>query len=464
VKAVDEPLRADRATADLRDYLKIAWKRRWSILGVLAVTVGSAIAFVSYQIPIFDAFATVLIEPHSPRVVPIPDVAQEGGASGWSEFYATQTTIIGSRPIVEGAIERMKLKKRMPDLPADSYWFVKSRLTVVPLKQTRLVMVMISDPDPKFAAEMANAVANEFVNQNLELKHKAAQEATAWLDEQLGTLKAKAQQSAKALQTYQAQADLVGVQEQRQITQAKAVESHRAYLEAQNQRLGIEAKFRELSRIAKDPTAAETMSLVADDPLIRKLKTESSDLQIERSKLAQISKDKHPDLLQIDAQLKQVQQRLQAEIQKLLRSVETEYNVAKMREAALLANVSELKREARALTERETQALALQRERDTSDELHAAVLKRFRETGIATALEANNVRIVEPATTPGLPSRPRKNLIYTLSVVGGLALGIGVALLAESLDNRVRSPEDVERAVGLPILGIVPVFHARRDG
>jgi uncharacterized protein involved in exopolysaccharide biosynthesis len=284
------------------------------------------------------------------------------------------------------------------------------------------------------------------------------------LNEQLGSLKAQAQKSAKALQVYQAQADLVGVQEQRQITQAKAVESHRAYLEAQNQRLTVEAKFRELSRIARDPVGAESLFIVINDPLIQKLKTEASDLQVERSKLAQVSREKHPDLLQLDAQIKQVNQRLQAEIQKLLRAVETEYNVAKSREAALLANVNELKREARTLTERETQALALQRERDSSEELHTAVMKRFKETGIATALEANNVRIVELATPPGLPARPRTRLIMMLSVVAGLALGGGVALLAESLDNRVRSPEDVERAVGLPILGIVPVFSSKRDG
>jgi uncharacterized protein involved in exopolysaccharide biosynthesis len=129
----------------------------------------------------------------------------------------------------------------------------------------------------------------------------------------------------------------------------------------------------------------------------------------------------------------------------------------------LLANVNELKREARTLTERETQALALQRERDSSEELHTAIMKRFKETGIATALEANNVRIVEPATPPDIPARPRTRLILMLSVVAGLALGGGVAFLAESLDNRVRSPEDVERAVGLPVLGIVPVFSSKRE-
>jgi uncharacterized protein involved in exopolysaccharide biosynthesis len=438
-------------------------KRRWIIVGILVVTVASAYLFVSLQTPIFEAAATVLIEPLQPRVMNIQDVAPETATS--MEYYATQYKIIESRPIVEGAMRRLRLKERFPWLEGwDSYWYVRDKLIVEPVKLTRLVLVKIADPDPKFAAELANGVASEYVSHNLALKHKAAQEATEWLNEQLGSLKAQAQKSARALQVYQAQADLVGVQEQRQITQAKSVESHRAYLEAQNQRLTVEAKFRELSRIARDPTAAETLTLVADDPLIRKLKTEASDLQAERAKLALVSQSKHPDLLAIDAQIKQVNQRLQSEVQKLLRAVETEYNVAKSREAALLANVNELKRESRTLTERETQALALQRERDSSEELHTAVMKRFKETGIATALEANNVRIVELATPPGLPARPRTRLIMMLSVVAGLALGGGVALLAESLDNRVRSPEDVERAVGLPVLGIVPVFSSKRDG
>jgi len=461
VPSPDRPV-SDSVAAGLRDYLKVLSKRRWVIAGILVVTVASAVVFTSLQVPIFEAAATILIEPQSPRVVNIQDVTQENASL---EYYATQYKIIESRPIVEGTMRRLRLMERVPGLEGwDPYWWLRAKLSVEPVKNTRLVLVRIADADPKFAAEIANGIANEYVSHNLELKHRSAQEATAWLNEQLGTLKAQAQQSAKALQAYQAQADLVGVQEQRQITQAKAVESHRAYLEAQNQRLAVEAKFRELSRIARDPVGAETLSLVADDPLIRKLKTEASDLQTERSKLAQISREKHPDLLQLDAQIKQVNQRLQGEIQKLLRAVETEYNVAKTREAALLANVNELKREARTLTERETQALALQRERDSSEELHTAVMKRFKETGIATMLEANNVRIVELATPPGFPARPRTRLILMLSVMAGLALGGGVALLAESLDNRVRSPEDVERAVGLPILGIVPVFSSKREG
>src|SRR5262249_17993042 len=161
----------------------------------------------------------------------------------------------------------------------------------------------------------------------------------------------------------------------------------------------------------KDPVGSESIFIVANDPLIQKLKTEASDLQIERSKLAQVSREKHPDLMQLDAQIREVNQRLQTEIQKLIRAVETEYRVAKAREESLLANVNELRREARTLNEREAQAQTLQREKDTVDELQTTVLKRLRETGLTSALTASNIRVVEPATLPTYPFRPKTRLI-----------------------------------------------------
>jgi uncharacterized protein involved in exopolysaccharide biosynthesis len=216
--------------------------------------------------------------------------------------------------------------------------------------------------------------------------------------------------------------------------------------------------------MAKDPASADMISVVANDPLIQKLKTEASDLQIERSKLRQIYREKHPDLQQLEAQLAQVNERLQSELQKMVRAVETEYRVAKGREETLLANMNDLRREARTLNEREAQALSLQREKDSVEELQASVLKRLKETGLTSALSTTNIRVVEPATVPAIPVRPRTQLIYILSVICGLALGVGVAFLSDALDNRARSPEDIERVLGVPILGVVPVFRGRRNG
>jgi succinoglycan biosynthesis transport protein ExoP len=442
---------------DLRRYLRVVWKRRWSCAAVVLVTFVSAVVFTANQIPQFQAAATVLIEPQAPKVVSVQDVAPVVPSE---EYYATQFKLIQTRPVIERAIDRLRLKERIPALAKvkDPYRALIGSLTVEPIKNTQLVLVKFEHSDPVVAADVANGIANEYVRYNLETKHKAAQEALVWLNEQLTSLRTQTQQSSKALQAYQARADLLGLKEQNHIAQSKLVDANRVYLEAQNQRLAIEVKLRELTRLAQDPRGADTVQAVADDPLLKKLRMDASDLLTERSKLAQLYKEKHPDLQALDAQIKQLNLRLQAEIQKMQRTVETELKMARAREESLLANVSQLRVDARRLNEREVQALGLEWEKDSSTEVHGVVLRRLKETGVVTALEASNVRVVEAATPPNLPSKPRKNLIWSLSLVGGLALGVGMAFLAESLDDRVRSREDIER-LGLPILGIVPRFE-----
>ena len=452
------------ATSPLRAYLGVLRSRWRLVLSVAVLTVASAVIFTTRQTPIYQASATVLIDPEAPRVVNIPEVTHEAGNS--QEYYATQYKVLESRPVVEPIIERLDLKRRLPRVgwAKDPYDALLRDLMIVPVKNTRLVLVRYEDPDPALATDIANAVAEQFVKYGLDIKQKDAQTATVWLNEQIQALRTKAQQSQHALQTYQAKADLLGLQDQRQITQQKLIDFNRAYLEAQGQRLSSESKLRELNRIAKDPASSDTIFLVANDPLIQKLKTEASDLQIERSKLSQIYREKHPDLQQLEAQLRQVNERLHAEIQKMVRAIETEYKVAKGREETLLQNMNELRREARNLNEREAQALSLQREKDSVEDLQATVLKRLKETGLTSALTASNIRVVQAATRPTYPVRPRTQLIWALSVVCGVVLGCGAAFLTDSLDNRVRSAGDIERVLGVPILGVVPVFRAKRNG
>jgi uncharacterized protein involved in exopolysaccharide biosynthesis len=449
------------AVSPLQVYLTVL-RNRWRIvLAVFAVTVASAVVFTSQQTPVYQAVATVMIDPEPPRVVNITEVVNDVGTS--QDYYTTQYKLLQSRPIVEPVIQQLNLRQRMPEIgrAKDPYTALMSRLTIDPVKNTRLVLVKAEDPDPALAMEVANAIASRFVNYNLEIKRKEAQAASEWLNDQIQALRAKAVQSRQALQAFQSKADLLGVQDQRQLTQAKLIDFNRAYLEAQSQRLSAEAKLRQLQQIAKDPVGAESVFAVVNDPVIQKLKTAASDLQIERSRLAQLYRDKHPDIQQVDAQLREVKRRLTEEIQKMLQAVATEARVAKAREESLLANMESLRREARMLNEREAQALALQNEKDSAEELQATVLKRMKETGLASALNTTNIRVAEAATLPTLPIRPQTRLIVALSAICGLALGIGAAFVTESLDNRVRSPEDIERLLAVPILGVVPAFRAK---
>src|SRR5262245_60252743 len=446
------------------EYLWVLRKHQWLISAIFLVTVVTVAIWTFLEVPIYSATATVLIDPEPPKVLNIQEVSPIG-TTGWDpNYYPTQYEIIKSKPVLDRAIETLGLKKRMPALAAarEPHRFLLGGLTVEPKRNTRLILVRYDNRDPALAAEVANAVAAAYVQYNLDLKLKGARDALAWLTAEAASLKKKVEESSAALQNYRVKAGILGTQEQRQITAAKIMDFNKAHLEAQAQRLSVEAKLRELNQIAKDPAGAQTIFTVADNPLIQKLKSELSELEVEKAKLSKTYKERHPEILKVDARIQQVSQKLEAEIQNMLRAVQTEYKVARAREDTLQSNVNQLRREGQDLNEKEIQALALQREAESNQQLYEVVLKRFKETGVAGGLETNNVRIVEEAAPPAIPVRPRRTWNLFMAVLAGLGLGVVVAFAIDYFDTSVKTPGDVERFLGLPVIGVVPAFGGKR--
>jgi uncharacterized protein involved in exopolysaccharide biosynthesis len=265
------------------------------------------------------------------------------------------------------------------------------------------------------------------------------------------------------MQNFRVKAGMVGLQEQRQIGAQKIMDFNKAYLDAQANRLALESKLRELNQILADTSAGLTIFTVADSLLIQKLKAELADLEEQKSKLLKIYKAQHPEVLKINAQIQQTTQRLDTELQTMLRAVQTEYKVAKAREDMLLGKVGQIKREGQDMNAKEAEYLSLQREQETNQLLYAEVLKRIKETGITSAIQTNNVQVVEQAAVPMSPVKPNKPRSLTVSILMGLALAAAAAFTLEYFDkNTVRTAMDVERRLGLPVIAIVPAFESKR--
>ena len=118
--------------------------------------------------------------------------------------------------------------------------------------------------------------------------------------------------------------------------------------------------------------------------------------------------------------------------------------------------------EGQQLNEKEIQYQNLQREVESNQQLYESVLKRIKETGVAGGLENSNVRIVEDGHAAHRADPAAEGLEPGLSIVAGLVLAFGVAFGLEYLDTTVKTPDDVERYLGLSVIGVVPAFHARR--
>jgi succinoglycan biosynthesis transport protein ExoP len=446
----------------LKEYLRLFFKHRWLIAAVFIVTAVTGTIWTFLQTPIYQASATVLIEPELPKVLNIQEVTSPG--LGTLEYYRTQYALMMSRPVLHNAVEALKRGNRTAALAAlgegtDPHVKHTGSPSIEPIRNTQLVLVQFQHPDPALAAEVATALAHAYVKYNLDVKLKGTRDALAWLNEQMSGLKGKVEDSSIALQNYRVKSGILGIQEQRALTAQKAGEVNRAHLEAQAQRLSIEAKLGALNRISTEQAGPESLLTSIDDPLIRKLKTEMAELQGLRSKLLQTYKERHPEVLKVDAQIQQLSQRMDADIKKALRSLDTEYRVARAREDSLMGVVNRLRGEGQQLNEKEIQYGTLQREQDSNQQLYEAVLKRVKETGGQGGLDSNNARVVEEATRPGSPIRPRKQLALLISLLVGLGLGIAAAVTIEYFDTSVKSPEDIERVLGLPVIAVVPLFE-----
>ena len=449
----------------LTDYLQLLRKHRWLATAVFLVTAVTGSVWTFLETPIYQASAKVLIEPELQKILNIQEITNPG--MGTLEYYRTQYALMTSRPVLDETARALKARGRTAALAAlglghDPRVKRPGVLSIEPIRNTQLVLVHFEDSDPALAAEVATALAHAYVKYNLDAKLKGTRDALAWMNEQMGALRAKVEESSAALQNYRLKSGILGIQEQRALTAQKTQEVNRAHLEAQTHRLSTEAKWNELKRILKEQASTESLSTSIDDPLIRKLKAELTDLQGQRSKLMQTYRERHPEVIRVDAQIQQLTQRIDTEIQKSLRALETEYKVARAREDSLYGSVNRLRTEGQNLNEKEIQYAALQREAESNQQLYEAMLKRLKETGVAGGLDTNNARVVEEASVPGSPVRPRKEMGLVVSLLLGLGLGIGAAVAVEYFDRSVKSPEDVERILGLPVVAIVPAFGGRR--
>lgn len=447
------------------DYRRVLRKHRWLMTGIFLLTVLTVAIGTFLETPIYQAVATILIEPEPPKVLSIQDVTPVGAGSSWDPaFYPTQYELIKSRAVVARALEALNLKTAGAGTGAlaDPSRALSGSLAVEPMRNTRLVLIKVAGPDAERAAAEANAIANAYAKYNVELKLKGARDALTWLTEEAGRLRAKVDESSQALQNYRVKSGILGMQEQRQISAQKIIEANKGYLEAQAQRMSLEAKFGELTQAAKDPAAAGTIFSEADNPLVGKLKGEIGGLETEKSKLLKVYKEQHPEIVKVDAQIQHLRGRLEGEFRGTMRSVQTQAKIARTREESQLNAVNLLRREGQDLNEKESQYQNLQHEVEANQQLYDSVVKRLKETGVAGGLENSNVRIIEEATPPGAPIRPLKARNLGMSLVAGLVLACLVAFGLEYLDTTVKTPDDVERYLGLSVIGVVPAFGTRR--
>lgn len=336
-------------------------------------------------------------------------------------------------------------------------------LDVSILPKTEILEVRFRNADPEVAANVANALANGYIERKFKTKYEAAEQASEWLTKQLDDLKQHAEESQEKLADYQKQTGMLGTDEVNNVVMEKLGQLNQQLSAAEGDRIVKEAKYR-LS-LSGDPQVVATIEPQSVLSSLRKQQAE------QRSQLAQLNAKygpSYPRVLQARAQLADMDTAVAQEVKLMGKQMENEYVAAVKSQQLLQAAVDRQKQEAYRMNGEAMQFAILKRDVNSSRDLYEDLLKRLKEAGIVAGLKSSNVNIVDPASVPSEPAEPRMPLYLALGGAGGVVVGVIASLMRERMDVSIRTPEDVEFYCEIPSLGMIPRINDEvadtRDG
>jgi succinoglycan biosynthesis transport protein ExoP len=461
-------------------YLDQIWrtlvKNRWLIVAVSLAVMTATTFYTLGQRKIYQAVATLEIDPTPPSPLghDVPAIVQLGDAF-WNnqEYYATQYKIIAGRGTVEAAVRALGLQHDgafLDNLPADQHRVVDvpvgaaasailSRFHVDPVKESRLVTLTFEDADPTRARKILAAIIDGYLQRNIDEAVATNNSAGEWLKDQLVTLKKGLENSELALHEFKTNKQILSVSmdEQSNMLREEMTRLNQALTDVRTQREHMIARWRELQKVNSDDPVNLPATEFLDNQLLSSLRT--SYVETKGAYLSVVGSgkgEKHPDVKSAEVRMINAREALVAEIRNVQGAQQNGLAAVSREEQGLSRLFEAAKQKALELNLLEIEYRRLERTKANDEKLYGMVLERSKESDLAGMMRFNNVRVVEEPLESRGAIKPRVPLNLGLGAIGGLFLGLMMAIGKEQLDRSIKSSEDVERELGLAFLGTLP--------
>jgi len=317
--------------------------------------------------------------------------------------------------------------------------------------RTRVIEVTIDSTDATLAAKFANTLDNEFIEQNLEARWKTTQKMGDWLGRELGDARDKLAHAEDALQTYARDSGLIFTQDESSVATEKLQQIQVQLSGATADRIGKQSRY-ELAQ----STSPDALPDVINDQGYRDNQAKLNELHRQIAELSAIYNPDYAKLKQAQAQAVSLQAIVDRNRTDIVARIKNDYTDALRREKLLATAYDIQTREVTGQGEKAIQYNILKREVESSRQLYDTMLQQMKQSAIATAIRAGNVRIVDPAKIPDVPASPSLPIDSALGLFLGLSAGVAVVLIRERADRTLQQPGDAQYWTDLPELGVIP--------
>jgi len=472
-------------SVDLLDYWQLILKRRWTV-AVCALVVFTTIAIGTLKkTPLYEGRVTLEIDPEPPSVVNFKEISEVGSNSYDIDSYReTQYKILESRSLAERVVNDLELYRRPefyksrgilglwesdpkplppayavgpPDTSADYYRnsvrFFMGKTDVSPVRRSNLVEVSFRSEDRELAARIINKLAEDYIQENLEVKWNETEKASQWLQGKLVDLKGKLEKTEDALEAYAKANSILFVNDKQEMATERLNQLLTEYTKAQADRYQKESQ-----NSLVEEGKIQDLPDVLGNRMIQDLEERLADAQKDYANILATVKPDFPKARQYQRQIDSLEADIDKQKEAVTQTIVDQYKSAEAREKYLQQAVADQKKVVDDIAERSVQYNILKREVDTNRQLYEGLLERMKEAQISATSTASNIRIIDNAETPKSPVSPRVMLDLVAGLILGLGLGVGLAFFQEYLDKTLKDPDEVEKLLRLPSLGVLPRF------
>jgi capsular exopolysaccharide synthesis family protein len=500
---VREPVPDFDEDPDLRDYLDVLLRRKWLVATVLLAVFTTTLIVTLAMTPVYKASGRLEFNLQPAKVTKFEEVVATQLQT--REFMNTQMKLLTSASLAQRVIDALNLaenpafnedletaggaspsegilaslRTRLKELlgrgtpagqGADAFDEAEKRqrlletfadnLEVQAERDTTIMNIAFSSPDPALARDVVNALIRTFIDWQMDKKIDAAGLANEQLQKQIEVARIRLEKSETELNRFAQKAGIVSLDSRLNLVYKQLEEINGALAKAQAERLTKEALYRQA---AEGEVAA--LPMVITNELIQRLQQDRIQLVAQYEDLLTVFKEDYPAAKRLKAKIDDMTQKIQAEEQRIFRAIENDYRAALKTEEALRKRAEEAKTRALELNDKATQYKILEREVATNKEIHQALLQRAREIDATVGADISNIQVVDHAILPVKPDKPKLRLNLLLALVVGLMLGVGAAFFLEYLDNTVKNLDEISDRFGIPILGVLPeVDEKQQDG
>lgn len=498
-------LRQDDSDDEI-DLLKLwnsLWRRKWSIASLVLTVMMVAALAVLVVTPIYRAAATLLIEQKAAKVVSIEQVYGLDGMG--NEYLQTQFELLKSRALAERVVRQLNLTthpefdpRQQPEPLIDLSWLrsalnfhkvvpvtlpgdledeealseaeifdevVKQFMEVTSVSQqgkSQLVTISVEMADPRTAALAANALANGFIESQLEATMEMSATATNWMNSRLGELRARLKEAEDRLQSFREAENLVDIDGVSTIVAGELSLTADRMIDARRQRAEAESQYRQVQAMRSGGwERLATIPAVLGHPLIQQFKADEAKAKAKVEELSRRYGARHPAMEGARSELNAASASLRGQVEQIVAGIERNYQLAVANENSLRSSFNANKAQIQQISAKEFRLRELQREVEANRALYDTFMTRLKETSATADLDTANARIVDPAVVPSEPVKPKKTLIVLIAGLLALFAGVGLTLLLDALNNTFKSTEEIESKLNIPVLGILPLLKKK---